>query len=232
MTKPLSFKEGGDAIHLSSNLFGLFPIKCKKAFSCLEIRSAARGKVGPARKSLVPSWQACCAVGGETLAGFARRQAKRFLSGPGWDVPIPFSCQQSQQKGTGTAGDGGRLWGRSSTWALGGVMGNTWLNWGWKQPWCFWWGLAGRSSGAAAPEGGFRYVSSDAVALKCAKMVVPVVCLWLRLGLWLSFACDYPGRWWKSSWVSWAVRAWGWAPSSPSQAYPGVWGCSADRTYT
>lgn len=40
--------------------------------------------------------------------------------------------------------------------------------------------------GAAAREGGFRYVSPDAVALKWAKMVVPVVCLWLRLGLWLA----------------------------------------------
>lgn len=29
-------------------------------------------------------------------------------------------------------------------------------------------------------------MSPDAVALKWAKMVVPVVCLWLRLGLWLA----------------------------------------------
>lgn len=140
VTKPLSFKEGGDAIHLSSNLFGLFPIKCKKAFSCLEIISAARGKVEPARKSLAqqfPAGRRAAPSEARPSRGLHGDRQNAFFLGPGWDVPVPFSCQQSQQKGAGTAGDGGRLWGRSSTWALGGVMGNTCLNWGWKQPWCF-----------------------------------------------------------------------------------------------
>lgn len=80
-----------------------------------------------------------------------QRDGGNAFWGPWLECSCTFLLGAVPAMGPGAAG-GWELWGRSSTWALGGVMGTTCLTWGGKEPWCSQRGLVGRG---CCSRGGF-----------------------------------------------------------------------------